>query len=131
MAAVAEDLGCTAVHTDSLAFSCLPFGQFAVGTFCVQILLPIFSWFLSQPFGIKKSLPLTLGFVAILLLLVSRRLTAPRTSVTASVPPGELFVNRLFFDRDIRDRKAWISQAPPEVSPTEQPLGQEEKQGKG
>lgn len=104
-----------------IAFAWLPFKQLAVGTTCALILLPILSWFISQPLGIEKSLPLTLGFVAMLLLVIIRRLTAPRTSVTASVPTGELIVNRLLFDRDIRDRKAWISRTP---------LGQEEKQEK-
>jgi len=113
-----------------IAFAWLPFKQLAVGTTCALILLPIFSWFISQPFGIEKSPPLTLGFVAMLLLVVIRRLTAPRTSVTASMPTGELIVNRLLFDRDIRDRKAWISQTPRGVGPMEQPPGEEEKQEK-
>ena len=102
-----------------IAFAWLPVKQLALGTGAALILLPIFSWFLSQPFGIEKSPPLTLGFVAMFLLVVIRRLTAPRTSVTASVPTGELIVNRLLFDRDIRDRKAWISRTPLEVSSEE------------
>jgi glycerol-3-phosphate acyltransferase PlsY len=89
--------------------------------------LPIFSWFLAQPLGIEEPLPVTLGFVAIFLVIVIRRLTAPRTSVTASVPPGELIINRLLFDRDIRDRKAWIRRLPSEAELSKQ----QEKQGKG
>ena len=108
----------------------IPFRQLALGVFIALASLPVFSWFLSQPLGIEKSLSLTLGFVAILLLAITRRLTAPRSSVTASVPPGELFVNRLLFDRDIRDRKAWISQIRPEASSMEQALEQEEEQGR-
>ena len=102
-----------------IAFAWLPVKQLALGTGAALILLPIFSWFLSQPFGIEKSPPLTLGFVAMFLLVVIRRLTAPRTSITASVPTGELIVNRLLFDRDIRDRKAWISRTPPRASSEE------------
>lgn len=109
------------------AFAWLPFKQLALGTTCAMVLLPTLSWFLSKPLGIEKSLPLTLGFVAMFLLLVIRRLTAPRTSFTASVPPGELIVNRLLFDRDIRDRKVWISQ----TRSTEKPLEQEEEPEKG
>jgi glycerol-3-phosphate acyltransferase PlsY len=94
-----------------IAFAWAPFKQLALGTLCAMILLPIFSWFLSEPLGIERA-PLTLGFVAIFLLLVIRRLTAPKTSLTASVPPRQLLLNRLLFDRDIRDREAWVRRQP-------------------
>ena len=96
----------------ALAFACAPFEQLALGTTVALILLPILSWFLSQPFGIEKSLPLTLGFLAMFLIMIIRRLTAAKTSATASVPPRQLLLNRLLFDRDIRDRKAWIKRQP-------------------
>jgi len=102
-----------------LAFAWLPFRQLALGTLISLVLLPIFSWFLSQSFGIERSLSLTLGFVAILLLTVVRRLTAPQTALSASVPQKELVINRLLYDRDTRDRKAWVNQAPSEVSSIE------------
>ncbi len=104
-----------------IAYSMAPFRQLALGTIISVASLPIFSWFLPQPFSIEKPLPITLGFVAIFLLAVIRRLTAPRTIFTASVTPRQLLVNRLLFDRDIRDRKAWINQK----------ASQEGKQGKG
>jgi glycerol-3-phosphate acyltransferase PlsY len=68
--------------------------------------MPLVSW------GVDKPLPMTLGFLAMFLLMVIRRLTAPKTSVTASVPSGELVLNRLLFDRDIRNREAWLSRQP-------------------
>ena len=102
-----------------LAYLFAPFRRLSLGVFVALMSLPILSWFVSQPLGIEKSLPLTLGFVAIFLLAVIRRLTAPRTSVTASVPPGELIVNRLFFDRDIRDRHAWTRRTPSKTSSAE------------
>jgi len=105
-----------------IAFAWAPFKQLALGTLCAMILLPLFSWFLSEPLGIERALSLTLGFVAIFLLLVIRRLTAPKTSLTASVPPHQLLPNRLLFDRDIRDRETWVRR---------QPIKQKEKQGKG
>ncbi len=113
-----------------IAFAFLPFGQFALGTLIVLTSLPLSSWFISQPFGIEKSLPITLIFVAIPLLAIVRRLTAPQTPFTASVPPAQLFINRLLFDRDIRDRKAWISRVPTDVNSIEQSLEQQEEQGK-
>ncbi len=105
-----------------IAYGMAPFRQLALGTIIAVASLPVFSWFLPQLFGIEKPLSITLGFVAIFLLAVVRRLTAPRTIFTASVTPRQLFVNRLLFDRDIRDRKAWIDRRPSE---------QQGKQGKG
>jgi glycerol-3-phosphate acyltransferase PlsY len=66
--------------------------------------MPIVSWATGQP------LALILGFVAMFIIMVIRRLTPSRTQVSASVPTGELLLNRLLFDRDIRDREAWINQ---------------------
>jgi len=86
-----------------------PFRQVAFGVFLALVSLPIFSWFLNQPLGIEERLPITLGFVALLLMGLSRRLVTPRTPLSKSVNPAELFINRLLFDRDIRDRKAWIN----------------------
>jgi glycerol-3-phosphate acyltransferase PlsY len=70
---------------------------------CVAI-MPIVSWAAGQP------LEITLGFVAMFVIMVIRRLTPRRTQASASVPTGELLLNRFLFDRDIRDREAWISQ---------------------
>ena len=118
-----------AVVLTIFAFLWLPFGQLAVGALCSFILLSVCSWFSSapvihwlygQPLGTGERLPVTLGFVAILLIMLIRRLTAPRTSLTASIPLGQLFVNRLLFDRDIRDREAWIQRAPPKAIPSKQ-----------
>ena len=106
----------------AVAFLFTPFRQLSLGTLVAMAALPLCSWFLSQPFGIKEPLSTSLGFLAIFLLLVIRRLTAPKTSVTASVPPHQLLPNRLLFDRDIRDREAWVRR---------QPLKQKEKQGEG
>jgi glycerol-3-phosphate acyltransferase PlsY len=83
--------------------------------------LPLISWFFSQPLGIEEPLPVTLGFLAIFLIIVIRRLTA-RQTITVSIGKKQLLLNRLLFDRDIRDKEAWVHRAP---------LGQQEKPGKG
>ncbi len=95
-----------------IAYGLAPFRQLALGVFLATGFAPIGAWFLSQPLGVNDRLPLTLGFLALFLVTIIRRLTAPRTSFTASVPLGQLFINRLLFDRDIRDREAWIKQQP-------------------
>ena len=88
------------------AFAWAPFRQLALGTLCAMILLPILSWFLSEP------LAMILGFLAMFLLVIIRRLTAPKTSLATSVPTSQLLLNRLLFDRDIKDREAWLSRQP-------------------
>ena len=96
----------------AVAFLFTPFRQLALGTLVAMAALPLVSWFLSQPFGIKEPLSMSLGFLAIFLLVVIRRLTAPKTPFAASVSRRELFFSRLLFDRDIMDRKAWQEQQP-------------------
>ena len=119
-----------------ITFGGLALGYMAVTTLCTIALLPAASWFssapvinwlFSQPLGISEQLPVTLGFLAIFLTTIIRRLTAPRTSLSASVTTRQLLVNRLLFDRDIRDREAWIHRTPPKASLTKQ----QKKQGKG
>jgi glycerol-3-phosphate acyltransferase PlsY len=113
-----------------VAFAWLPFGQFAFGTLLALLLLPILSWTVPGPFGVSRSLELTLGFMGILLIAVIRRLTAPRTELTTTVSQGELIVNRLLYDRDIRDRKAWVSRKPLDGPATvDEVAGQEKEEG--
>ena len=91
-----------------IAYGLAPFHQLAFGVLLSVIAAPTSAWFFSQPLGVADKLPITLGFLAIFLIVTFRRLTAPRTSLTASVPLRQLLVNRLLFDRDIRDRETWL-----------------------
>jgi len=75
---------------------------------------PIISWF-------YEPLSVTLGFWALFLVIVIKRLTAPRAVEAISVDKGRLLLNRLLFDRDIMDRKTWLYRAPPEASATGEP----------
>ncbi len=113
-----------------MSYMLAPFRQLSLGVTIALVSLPILSWFLSEPLGVEERLPVALGYVVILLVAMFRRVTAPRTLFTDEVSRGELIINRLLFDRDIRDRKAWISQTPPEVSSREQSPEQEEEPGK-
>jgi glycerol-3-phosphate acyltransferase PlsY len=96
-----------------LNFLFAPFRQFAVGTLVVLVLIPLLSWLAPNVFAIEKSAALSIGFVAILLLAVVRRLTAPRSEFAVTVSTGELMANRLLFDRDIRDRSTWLKRGKP------------------
>ena len=68
--------------------------------------LPLVSWGFSEP------LPLTLGYLAMFLLLVIKRLVARQATGAIPISRTQLLLNRLLFDRDIRDRKAWIHRTP-------------------
>lgn len=54
----------------------------------------------------------TLGFLTILLVVVAKRLVAPRAAEATSVSKKRMLLNRLLFDRDIMDRKAWMYRLP-------------------
>ncbi len=89
------------------------FRQLALGMLIAVVALPICGWFLSQPLGITDDpLSLTLGFTVILVLTLIRRATVPRSAISASLSTTELLLNRLLFDRDIRNREAWIHRTP-------------------
>ena len=105
-----------------------PFRQLSLGVTLILIILPILSWFANQPLNIEEPIPTTLGLVIILLILVFRRLSAPRSPISASVPTSELMLNRFLFDRDIRDRKTWISQKRSQESAMDQQSDKEEIQ---
>ena len=93
-----------------IAYMLAPLRQLALGVTLALISLPFFSWFLSQLLGIEERLPITLGFVIIALIGLGKRLLAPKTPLSETVSTAQLYINRLLFDRDIRDRKAWITQ---------------------
>ncbi len=80
--------------------------------------LPLVSW------GMHEPLSVTLGFLAIFLIIVIKRLTAPRSDSTTPIGRNRLLFNRLLFDRDIGDRKAWVRRTPAEAGATEQLRGQ-------
>jgi len=85
--------------------------------------LPLVSWCFHEP------LSLTLGFLAMFLIVVIKRLTAPRPAEAIQISKGRLLLNRLFFDRDIMDRITWMYRRPPETGLTEQP-GEKQESGK-
>ena len=68
--------------------------------------VPLVSW------GFYEPPAFALGFLAILLIIVAKRLTAQRSAEAASIGSRRLFFNRLFFDRDIKDRKVWMNRKP-------------------
>ena len=51
-----------------------------------------------------------MAFLAVFLVIAIKRLTAQPIDENLDISMKELLFNRLLFDRDIRDRKAWMFQ---------------------
>ena len=92
--------------------------QMALGVFAALIVLPVWAWFAPEWLGISidDRLPVVGGFVCIALMGFAKRLIVKRVELSSDVPTCELLLNRLLFDRDIRNRKAWIDRAPVKAS---------------
>ena len=85
-----------------------PVRQVSFGVFLALASLPFFSWYLSGPLDIDDRFPVTLGLAGIAVIAFSRRLFVHRKLLSQSAPWGRIIFNRLIFDRDIADRRAWI-----------------------
>lgn len=53
-----------------------------------------------------------LAFLAVFLVIAIKRMTAQPVSEDTVISKKQLLLNRLLFDRDIRDKKAWMFQKP-------------------
>ena len=84
-----------------------------LGVFVALAILPTISWLFGEPPA------MTLGFSAMFVLAMMARITAPRTQLSNSVAPRQLLLNRLLFDRDIQDKKAWMDRLPGDASTAE------------
>jgi len=115
------------LYTLVMPYLFAPFRYVALGVFFAYVSVPTLAWFLSEPLDIEEPLPVTLGLVAIVFIGISKRLLAPRTALSKSIPLGVLLFNRLLFDRDIFDRKAWIYRPPASSNPAESPPDKQEE----
>lgn len=83
--------------------SLLIFHNIPVGFLVSMATFPLVSWLSGKPLAI------TLGFVALLIILVVRRLAVPISPEAMSLSTQELLLNRLLYDRDIKDRESWLN----------------------
>ncbi len=67
-----------------------------------MVVLPVFCAVFQEPLSV------TMGFLAMTLVLIIKRLTAQPAIEARKIGMGRLIWNRLLYDRDIGDRKAWI-----------------------
>jgi glycerol-3-phosphate acyltransferase PlsY len=86
-----------------------PIKQVALGVFLALVALPFLSWFLAEPMDIKDRLPVTIGLIALSLMGILKRVVARRSDLSKGIPLGRVIINRMLFDRDIADRRLWIS----------------------
>jgi len=73
--------------------------------------VPILFGLISMPITsaiVNEKIWLTLAYLALTLVIIIKRLTAQPATDTAKTGMGQILLNRLFFDRDIKDRSAWV-----------------------
>jgi glycerol-3-phosphate acyltransferase PlsY len=83
----------------------------AVAAFTHRTPVPILVGMITLPIASALSgepLSVTLGFVAMVLIIIVKRLTAQPAMESMNIGMGHLLLNRLLFDRDISDRTAWV-----------------------
>jgi hypothetical protein len=67
-----------------------------------MVMLPVFSAIF------RETMSVTLGFLAMTLIVIIKRLTAQPATEARNIGMGRLLWNRLLYDRDIGDRRAWV-----------------------
>ncbi|MCL2140812.1 MAG: glycerol-3-phosphate acyltransferase [Dehalococcoidia bacterium] len=89
--------------------------QMALGVLACFVILPViswfaWSWFASSRFVFDDRMAVVVGLFAISMMGAAKRLIGRRVEISRNVSTSELLLNRLLFDRDIRDRKTWVKQ---------------------
>lgn len=56
-----------------------------------------------------EDIAVTLAYIALLLVIIIKRLTAQKNTDIRTTGIGRVLLNRLLYDRDIADRKAWVN----------------------
>jgi len=78
------------------------FHRTAAPVLIAAITLPIVSAVAKEP------LLLTMGYLALLLIIITKRLTAQSNTEAKKMNMAHVLFYRFLFDRDIRDRAAWV-----------------------
>jgi glycerol-3-phosphate acyltransferase PlsY len=83
------------------------------GTFALRVgPVAVFAAIASLPvlgFAFREPTEAVLGLLGMFVILVIRRLTAEQPIRVTSMSRRQLLLNRLLFDRDIRDKNIWLS----------------------
>ncbi len=73
--------------------------------------VPILAGLITMPIAsaiAKEPVSLTMGYAALVLIIIIKRLTAQPSTEAVKSSMGEVLLNRFLFDRDVRDRSAWV-----------------------
>jgi glycerol-3-phosphate acyltransferase PlsY len=95
----------------AIALSLAPFKKQSLSVFIALLALPFLAYYFAEFFNIAEPRPVAAGFAVLTVLAYTRRLIGSRSSLAVDLSTGALLLNRLLFDRDIRDRKAWLSRS--------------------
>jgi glycerol-3-phosphate acyltransferase PlsY len=87
----------------SIALVSAYFKRLPLGVFIIVAIFPVVTW------GLIGSLSITLGYLGMFLIFVIRRLTASQPISVTSISRRQILINRLLYDRDMRDKEAWMS----------------------
>jgi glycerol-3-phosphate acyltransferase PlsY len=87
----------------SIALVSAYFKRLPLGVFIIVAIFPVVTW------GLIGSLSITLGYLGMFLIFVIRRLTASQPISVTSISRRQVLINRLLYDRDMRDKEAWMS----------------------
>ena len=77
--------------------------------------LPVFLAAASLPltyWAFQDEVSVVMAFLAVFLVIAIKRMTAQPVIEELTISKKQLLLNRLLFDRDIRDRKSWMFQKP-------------------
>jgi glycerol-3-phosphate acyltransferase PlsY len=74
-----------------------------LGVFIAIAAIPPLAW------GLQAPLSFVQGCLGLFGVFVARRLTAPQPVKVESLTRRQVLINRLLFDRDIRDKETWLS----------------------
>jgi glycerol-3-phosphate acyltransferase PlsY len=74
-----------------------------LGVFIAVVSLPILSLIMGLPLSVN------LGFLGMVIIFIVRRLTAPQPVKIFFISKRKSLTNRILYDRDIKDKRAWIS----------------------
>jgi glycerol-3-phosphate acyltransferase PlsY len=88
-----------------------PVKQVALGVFLALVALPFLSWFLAGSMDIRDKLPVTFGLIALSAMGILKRVVSRRSDLSKNLPLTRVIINRMLFDRDIADRRLWISKS--------------------
>jgi glycerol-3-phosphate acyltransferase PlsY len=94
---------CAIVGIGSLIF----FRRTPVPVLLALIAMPIVSAVVKEPLLVK------LGYVAILLIAILKRLTAQASTEKRQISIGQLLINRFLYDRDVSNRADWVHRKEP------------------